>query len=135
MIDFARDIAKTYHAGQTDKCGVDYFEGHLNAVSSFFEFDSEDLQTVGILHDILEDTDCSVKILKRFFPDHIVDAVIAMTKIEGQDYQVYLEQVRANELSRQVKLADLRHNTSPNRATLSEKQVEKYAKAIQFLTN
>ena len=54
FITRASGIARTAHAGQTDKAGKDYFEGHLTSVASMGKTWQE--QVLGCLHDVSEDT-------------------------------------------------------------------------------
>ena len=62
----AADIAHTWHAGQTDKAGKDYFKGHLTTVAHNCHHWKN--KVVGFLHDTAEDT------------DHTVDEIIAALK-------------------------------------------------------
>lgn len=55
----AARLAKDIHKGQVDKAGKDYFEGHLATVGGN-GFDWKE-KAVGFLHDVVEDTEYSVK--------------------------------------------------------------------------
>ena len=56
-------------------------------------------------------------------------------KKKDEEYESYLRRVKENPLARQVKLADLAHNTSPERASgLNEKRRAKYELAKRILT-
>lgn len=50
FITRASGIARTAHAGQTDKAGKEYFEGHLTSVASMGKTWQE--QVLGCLHDV-----------------------------------------------------------------------------------
>ena len=71
------------------------------------------------------------------FGEEIGDAVKAITKPKNLDYTKYIEGIKANELARAVKIADLKHNMDLTR--LKEvrekdvKRVEKYRKALGVL--
>ena len=71
------------------------------------------------------------------FGKEIGDAVKAITKPKRLDYTKYIEGIKANELARAVKIADLKHNMDLTR--LKEvrekdvKRVEKYRKALGVL--
>jgi (p)ppGpp synthase/HD superfamily hydrolase len=70
-----------------------------------------DAWLVGLLHDVLEDTDLDADVLiDSGVPSHVVEAVVALTKGHDEPYAGYIERVRANELARRVKLADLQDN-------------------------
>ncbi len=133
----ALKIATAAHKGQVDKAGIDYIL-HPMAVASYFQ--AENLKAVAYLHDILEDTKLTSKDLReKEMPEDVIQAVEAMTKVSGEDYFKYLERVKANDLARQVKIADLKHNSDLSRLkTITEKDIkrrEKYLKAIEFLKN
>jgi hypothetical protein len=70
-----------------------------------------DAWLVGLLHDVLEDTDLKADdLIVSGVPAHVVDAVVALTKRPDEPYAGYIERVRANELARRVKLVDLQDN-------------------------
>lgn len=131
----AHEVAKKAHFGQTDRAGIDYIK-HPETVASFVTTDEE--KAVAYLHDVIEDTTLTLLDLKKEgFSKNIIEAVDILTKKKGQDYQSYLNLVKTNELTRVVKLADLRHNSDLTRLPLiTEKDLErnkKYSSAITFL--
>ena len=63
-------------------------------------------------------------------PQHIVDAVKAITKRKGESYTAYLCRVQENPLATAVKIADMLHNISDN---ATKKQLVKYSKGFIFL--
>lgn len=131
----AHEVAKKAHFGQTDRAGIDYIK-HPETVASFVTTDEE--KAVAYLHDVIEDTTLTLLDLKKEgFSKNIIEAVDILTKKKGQDYQSYLNLVKTNELTRVVKLADLRHNSDLTRLPLiTEKDLErnkKYSSAIRFL--
>jgi (p)ppGpp synthase/HD superfamily hydrolase len=70
-----------------------------------------DAWLVGLLHDVLEDTDLNADVLiVSGVPSHVVEAVVVLTKRPDEPYDRYIERIRANELAHCVKLADLRDN-------------------------
>ncbi len=139
MIDFVRlaySIAKEAHKGQVDKAGVDYIE-HPKKVASYVQTNEE--KVVAYLHDIIEDTDVTLDDLRNYgFSEKIIVAVDVLTRKKGQAYQSYLEIVKSNELAKNVKLADLRHNSDLSRLSqIKNKDLErnlKYQAAIKFLS-
>ena len=131
----AEIIARVAHAGQVDKAGVDYIE-HLKAVADGVEGDT--LKAVAWLHDSIEDTDVTAEYLsKRGISSEIVEAVVAMTHLEGEPYFDYIARVKQNPLSRQVKLSDLANNSDLSRLNeVTERDLQrlkKYKKAREIL--
>ena len=132
ILEKAISVATFYHADQTDKIGEPYIL-HPLRVMLFLEFENE--RVVAMLHDILEDTKYHESELKKEFPPEISNAVIAITKKDGEKYEEYLKRVCENELAKIVKIADIRDNLSPLRLYRMsiEKRlyfVEKYTKAL-----
>lgn len=74
-----------------------------------------DAMIVGILHDIVEDTDVKLKEIKAEFPEHIATAVGLLTHDKGDTYIEYVENLKTNDLARKVKFADLEDNLDPRR--------------------
>ena len=131
----AYTIARYAHDGQVDKAGAPYID-HVRRVSAACE--TIDGQIVALLHDVLEDA-ASYEDMVRLFPEHIVEAVEALTKPDHWvAYPVYIAQVARNEIAIEVKLADLRDNMNleriPNPSEEDEKRVERYKKGWNLLT-
>lgn len=129
-------IAEDAHKGQVDKAGVDYIQ-HPLFVASLVE--GELAKTVALLHDVVEDSDWTLEDLrKEGLPEEVVQAVGIITKKRNENYEEYILRVKQNPLARQVKLADLKHNSDLSRlANVTDrdrKRVAKYQKAIAFLS-
>ena len=93
--------------------------------------ETEEEMCVAWLHDVLEDTPLlSLDLSLCGMPDSVIEAVRALTKINHQPYEMYLEGVKLNPLALKVKLADIRDNLADSP---TEHQRDKYAKALQFL--
>ena len=125
-------IAAEAHQGQVDKSGMPYIL-HPIAVSS--KVDTLELKTIAILHDTIEDTSVTAEYLvEKGIPEEIVDIVVLLSKPESEEYESYLRRVKVNPLAKAVKLADLAHNTSPERASgLNEARRKKYELAKKVL--
>lgn len=129
-------IAKDAHKGQVDKAGVAYIH-HLLYVASLVE--GELAKTIALLHDVVEDSDWTLEDLrKEGLLEEVVQAVGILTKKRNENYEEYILRVKQNPLARQVKLADLQHNSDLSRlANVTDRdreRVAKYQKAIAFLS-
>lgn len=64
-------------------------------------------------------------------------AIELLTKTDDEDYFEYISKVKNNRLARNVKIADLRHNSDLTRLKVitdkDKKRVEKYKKALTYL--
>ena len=133
IFEAALEIALKAHKGQVDKNGVSYI---LHPMAVAAQLGTLELKTIAILHDTIEDTNVTAEyLLERGIPRNIVEAVQLLSKPKDEEYESYLKRVKENPLARQVKLADLTHNTSPERASgLNEKRRAKYELAKRILT-
>lgn len=128
-------IAIKAHKNQFDKSGADYIN---HPVFVALNVATEDEKIVALLHDVLEDSDFTVEMLKaEGIPDYIIEAVLILTRNEDENYMDYIKRVAKNPLSKNVKIADLIHNmdisriVKPNNADL--KRLKKYKKALEYL--
>ena len=93
---------------------------------------------VAVLHDVVEDTDVTLEQLQaEGFPASVLEAIEALTKRDGEDYEGFIGRVAPNAVAREVKLADLRDNSDLSRiAEPTERdraRIEKYRRAIEYL--
>lgn len=133
-VHHAMILAETKHFGQADKAGTPYF-GHCHRVA--LRMTEDDARAVAYLHDILEDTDVTEEMLRGFFPDNVVDAVVAITRRPDESYAGYIRRLKTNPLARAVKIADLIDNSDLSRLkAVTMEDVErqaKYNKALKIL--
>lgn len=137
MVNLAKELATSAHAGQVDKAGNPYIQHPARVAASL-----TDDQTIATawLHDVVEDTTVTLDQLAEQFPPNIVDAVDALTKRDDESRAEYYERVRTNPIPLTVKLADINDNSNPERLSKldrpSRARLEaKYASAIQQLTS
>ena len=102
-------LALKAHEGQFDKSGMPY-AGHIMRVMAAGRTIDETI--VGVLHDVVEDTDWTFDaLLAEGFPVHIVDALRCVTKLsDNEPYDEYIERVKSNPLAIAVKINDLADN-------------------------
>jgi len=125
------EISRQAHLGQTRFDKVTPYFTHVEGVANSFDPSEETLIQISYLHDILKDTPMTAQALLGLgINPTVVKAVVALTKVENEDYFVYLARVKKDGWSRRVKIADILYNLgdSPSR-----NQVKKYAKALKFL--
>lgn len=131
----AMRIAYNAHHGQLDKGGIPYIFHPYHLAE---QMPDEYTTCVALLHDIVEDTDVTLKQLSEIFPKEVVDAVALMTHSADTDYLTYVKAIKQNPIARIVKLADLNHNSDqarldePDEAAL-RRWSEKYSKALKIL--
>ena len=136
-LERAIQIATEAHKGQLDKAGRDYI-GHPLRVMEMGK--TEDEKIVGVLHDVIEDTDWTFEKLEaEGFSREVIEALTCVTKLsENENYDDFIERVRKNPLAVAVKINDLTDNMDIRRLPyLSDKDVKrlkKYLKAYKKLT-
>lgn len=132
----AIEIATQAHKGQVDKAGNDYI-GHPLRVMEMGRTDEEKI--VGVLHDVVEDTDWTFEMLEaEGFSKEVIDALRCVTKVsENENYDDFIDRVKNNPLAVAVKINDLSDNMDIRRLPyLSDKDVKrlkKYLKAYKRL--
>lgn len=136
-LERAIQIATEAHKGQLDKAGRDYI-GHPLRVMAMGK--TEDEKIVGVLHDVIEDTDWTFEMLEaEGFSREVIEALKCVTKLsENENYDDFIERVKKNPLAVAVKINDLTDNMDIRRLPyLSDKDVKrlkKYLKAYKKLT-
>ena len=136
-LERAIQIATEAHKGQLDKAGREYI-GHPIRVMKMGK--TEDEKIVGVLHDVIEDTDWTFERLEaEGFSQEIINALRCVTKTsENENYDDFIDRVKKNPLAVAVKINDLTDNMDIRRLPyLSDKDVKrlkKYLKAYKRLT-
>ena len=98
LLSDAIGIANSFHAGQRDKNDEIYI---LHPLRVMFQMDAYEEKIVAVLHDVLEDTDCTIKYLQdRDFSEDILLALVTITRKADEKYMEYIERVKTNELAR-----------------------------------
>lgn len=121
MLGKAIEIAAVAHAGQTDKSGLPYIFHPIRVASTF---EDEVLQTIAVLHDVVEDTSITLVELDNIFPQGVVTAVEYLTRKEGEEYNEFIDRAGRNPMARLVKIADIRDNLRPGADHLRGRYVE-----------
>ena len=135
LLDKAAMISVTKHRGQRDKTGCAYFQHPMRVA---MRCSADDEKIVALLHDTIEDTDVTPEyLLNEGFPNYIVEAILSVTKRDGESYDEFVARAKENPLGRIVKIHDLQDNLDVMR--LDEVTPEmaarftKYLKALRFL--
>lgn len=135
LYEKALKIATEAHEGQVDKGGQPYILHPIEVAKSFSD---EIYAATALLHDVIEDTNISLSDLSKLgIPKAVIDAVDALTKRPEEEYVQYLNRVKSNPISRDVKLSDLAHNMQLCRLSHPTKEdldrIKKYQDAVEYL--
>jgi len=127
IIEKSLEIALKAYSGMKDKAGKTYI---LHPLRLMEKMDSEEEMAVALLHDVIEDSNYSAQdLLDEGIPSSIVDAVQSLTKINGEDYEAFIERAMQNKLALKVKKADIEDNINVLRlSSVSDKDLERIVK-------
>ena len=92
----AIEIAASAHKNQADKGGSPYI---LHPIRVMMSLDTEDEKIVGVLHDVVEDSDVwnFKRLRKEGFEENILSALKSVTKLsEDEDYQQFIKRAAQN---------------------------------------
>lgn len=126
------------HKDQVDKSGMPYVFHPFHLAE---QMKDEATTIVALLHDVIEDTDYTIDDIRNMgFSDEICEALTLMTHDECVPYMEYVAQIKKNPIAREVKKADLRHNSDTSRLDESQintektrQRVDKYKAALALL--
>lgn len=136
MINSALEFARRYHAGQVDRAGVDYMN-HVNMVYDLVSArtDCEVTRVAAILHDVVEDTDCTIDVIESEFGHDVAVVVGLLTKTKATVLADYYRAIKNDPRASLVKLCDMMHNSDLNRlAAVTDDDLSRLAK-YQYWTN
>lgn len=115
----------SYHlALVVEKC-KELYESCVNA---------ENLIAVAWLHDTLEDTPINATMIYYRLGAEIANAVVSVTKVEGESYNDYIHRVKNNSLGLKVKIADTLCNLEESIKIQDQHRIKRYTKQLQLLT-
>jgi (p)ppGpp synthase/HD superfamily hydrolase len=86
---------------------------------------------VAMLHDTIEDTKVTYNDLFEIFGKEIADAVLSVSRLEGETYTAFIERTKQNPIGVQVKIADIKDNMSDLRK--DHNLMRRYVKALKEL--
>lgn len=137
LLDRAINFAAAMHYGQRDKGGMPYICHPLRVMQAVAKYGPE-VMAAAVLHDVVEDCEnAHLADIRVVWGQRIADAVDALTKRDGEAYDVYLRRVAVNSIAVKVKLADLDDNMNltriPNAGPKDEARCGKYRLAKLFL--
>ena len=135
----AMKIAFDVHREQVDKSGLPYVFHPFHLAE---QMQDEITTVVALLHDVIEDTDYTLQMLREEgFGEDVLEALRLLTHSDDvkteADYMAYVAKIKENPVARAVKIADLEHNADLTRLPkIKDKDImraAKYQKALMLL--
>jgi (p)ppGpp synthase/HD superfamily hydrolase len=124
-----------YAGHEPDKGGAAYV---LHPLRVMLAMDTDAERRVAVLHDVIED--CGVTpgdLIALGYPAAEVEAIVALSRLEGEGYEQFIERLRPNCLARKVKLADIEHNMDVRRLDVVDEggrdRLDRYLQAWKLL--
>jgi len=132
MFDKAIFIAAREHLGVRDRGGAAYIL-HPMRIAMRLRTTDEELMSIAILHDVIEDSKLTFEDLKaEGFSDRVINALMLLTHQKGVSYDDYIDNMRGNRDALRVKREDLRDNSDITRLKgVREKDFERMNKYIR----
>ena len=118
-IQQAMDMAKAFHEGQMRRGNggmKPYYDEHILGVYNILREEcgitDEDILITALLHDTVEDTECTLDDIESAFGADIREQVRLLTRIQGEPFSVYARRLfsQGSYQTVIVKLADRLHN-------------------------
>lgn len=134
----AREIAVMAHSGQYRKNrrgqsnNIAYITHPAKVAQHFVDIEDWQGAATAWLHDVLEDNPewTPERLRAAGIPEVVIEAVKYLTRIKGEEYDVYLEGVKKCPLALQVKIRDICANLGDDP---KDSKIKKYARALPFL--
>ncbi len=122
------------HGGVSRRFGGEPYCIHPIAVAESLRGYDIEYQIVGFLHDVVEDTECTLQGLRDFgFPKYIIEAVDAITHRKDESYEKYIQRCNKNKIARLVKTADMLHNLMDFHRFGKQDQIKKLREQILYM--
>lgn len=113
LLSLAIKLATDAHTEAFDKGGSPYIGHPLRVMNGM---NTTDEKIVAVLHDAIEDSPLTLEDLTTLgFSSIVIEAIEAITKRDGEEYEVYLNRVMVNPIALKVKIADMTDNMDISR--------------------
>lgn len=122
-------FASLKHVNQKDKGGNAYILHPLRMMMRLRTSD-EELMSIAVLHDVIEDCDVSFDDLKELgMTERVISGVQALTRQNGETYEQFIDRVTLNKDAMLVKREDLKDNSDLTRLKgVTEKDIARMQK-------
>lgn len=135
ILNNAMVFSATMHNGQFDRAGMPYLM-HCLKVMYYTKSEDEEVLSIAVLHDVIEDTKATWEDLRKIgMTDRVIRGVECLTKMPGESYEEYKEKVKSNPDAIKVKKADLLHNSDIRRLKnkeVTEKDIARVKRYHEF---
>ena len=138
-------LAVSAHDGQVDKAGLPYILHPMRVMMAVANeakanplkgYTVEELMIAAILHDVVEDTQVTLKQIENTFGGRVALTVDALSRRDGEVYNVFILRAKGNPAARLIKVADVLDNLSRIDSLPPEQQsIERRYRAALMVLN
>lgn len=108
MLSKAIGIATNAFQGVIDTKGNPYIDHAMRVMS---RMDTEEEKIIAVLHDVVEDTEITLRELQEAgFSRTVLDTIGMLTKKPDMTYFDYIEDIHSSELASRIKIAEIEDN-------------------------
>lgn len=141
VINKAISFAKKYHQGQLRKSGEPFYSHPLEVAYIISDYNLKtDVIAASILHDIVEDTEVTINMIKTNFNNRIAQLVKKVTRVKdpltGYKPTVWDKIIEAwrdgDDEANLIKICDRQHNLSTIQYMLPAKQIKIINETIDY---
>lgn len=105
LLESAIRLAAKVHKGQKDRAQKPYILHVMRVMMRGIDLEE---QLLGALHDVLErSTLTTAELALKGFPPRVLKALEHISRVDGEDYETYIDRVAMDGLALRVKLHDL----------------------------
>ena len=138
LISHGYAFAAEFHRHQVDKAGEPYIRHPIRVAFQVAHLGPE-YELVGLFHDLVEDTPCTLEEIRTTWGETVADGVAAITHDEDEDYfGDYLPRIMENPHARAAKHADASDNLNRLHQISDDakrsKMESKYRKVLDLLS-
>lgn len=121
-LDAAMMLAAEFYQKKRDKLRNNYI---LHPIRVMLQMEEPEEKTVALLHDILNETDCTMGDLQNAgIYGYAIKEIMLLSGERGETYSQYIEKIKASEIARKVKIADLQEHLKEECPEECRKQYE-----------
>ncbi len=108
MLQKAIELAAAALNGITEDNGSPYINHAMRVMD---KMDTEEEKTAAVLHDVVEDTEMTVRDLERYgFSRTIIDTVEQLTRRRDMTYFDYIDDISCSPMATKIKIAEIEDN-------------------------
>lgn len=125
------ELAEKYYDKKTFSHALRVAKNAYDEAALRTTIDADEAYIVGLLHDIIEDTDCPQRTLNNIVGEFLFTYILDLTKKDDETYEEYIKRCVRSRMTKLVKQADMKdHYYLAD--TLTDKLKAKYEPMLHY---